>query len=837
MFQKLFPVLFLLAIFFISCSGSSDPVSPDTADNVPDTNSQQHLKIPGTNRSLLGLWKISVSDDHQTVEVTPIRSADFHLNLTKLLDYSLCTDCIEVRDVIIPGPNQLILNVSIRHPLTDQKFTGFDVRGIFISGSDTNFPISGRDISWDGTYPRLQNAHGYTDLFNPIEYPQNGPLPDVYKYIRGRLALGGNLTSTVNPYMSYSYNLAEDRMMLYAGSGRQNWFHLLTPPGPFSFGYAIDASWVPTDGEVEDPATDIPLDADMREARSVAVVTGGNLGADPGSSTHVQVKIYDKQGVDTIESVTVEAPDLFAGVVTLDYAGPFEDSFTYTGRIQNDLGPAEGTYPLLVKVTDTEDDPVLGENAAWQVAPVFVKENWFRHWGYAEIMGMSWPNASILDNSDNSICIGTYGGGADLDPDTTDDNFDAADSVMKIVKFDSGGNFLWTNSWVEVTPTTYLYGPEPAVDSDNNILLTAIFIGTLDIDPGPSVDLRGTEEKYSSLLCKISPDGTILWTQVITPCITYDLTILNDGKIRITGSVTEPVDLDPGPGEHFVDPGYYSDSFICFFTPEGVFENAVTWGGETGNCGASVITDAPSGNIIVGGLFAYTADFDPGPEIYELTSGSYYDYYLASYSANGIFQWAINWGNTLSFAYSMWGFSDLLTDPQGNIYASGFWWDTIDFDPGPGTDFRTSTPSSSTYSKTLHDIFLVKYSQDGTYQWAYTDGTGGNDLFSSMDFDQSGNVLAGGIWNQWMVKADDATVFWLNDSYLARITPSGNLLWENSWGGYSTITNAQVGNSGHIYTHGMYWYSDVDPGQDTTIMGTFSSGDIYIQRLNLDGSF
>src|SRR5204863_7415507 len=52
----------------------------------------------------------------------------------------------------------------------------------------------------------------------------------------------------------------------------------------------------------------------------------------------------------------------------------------------------------------------------------------------------------------------------------------------------------------------------------------------------------------------------------------------------------------------------------------------------------------------------------------------------------------------------------LALDGSGNVYVSGYFTGTTDFDPGPGTVALTATGSS--------DNFVAKYAPDGLLQWA-----------------------------------------------------------------------------------------------------------------------
>ena len=109
---------------------------------------------------------------------------------------------------------------------------------------------------------------------------------------------------------------------------------------------------------------------------------------------------------------------------------------------------------------------------------------------------------------------------------------------------------------------------------------------------------------------------------------------------------------------------------------------AQVWGGPgTDRCN-HVATDS-KGNVYVTGTFDQTADFDPGPgeDIHSTDGPEIYAIFLVKYDSHGRFQWARTWGGQGDMDTLDWG-NGIAVDPSGNVFVTGEFEGSIDFDPG-----------------------------------------------------------------------------------------------------------------------------------------------------------
>lgn len=120
---------------------------------------------------------------------------------------------------------------------------------------------------------------------------------------------------------------------------------------------------------------------------------------------------------------------------------------------------------------------------------------------------------------------------------------------------------------------------------------------------------------------------------------------------------------------------------------------------------ASSLVVGSLGSIYTTGSFEGTADFDPGGGIYNLTSEGGADIFISKLDPTGNFYWAKNIGSTNQDR----GVS-IAVDAFENLYITGYFTGTVDFDPGSGI--------YNLVSKGSNDIFVAKFTSMGELVWA-----------------------------------------------------------------------------------------------------------------------
>src|SRR5689334_19755511 len=155
-------------------------------------------------------------------------------------------------------------------------------------------------------------------------------------------------------------------------------------------------------------------------------------------------------------------------------------------------------------------------------------------------------------------------------------------------------------------------------------------------------------------------------------------------------------------------------------TPGWAWAKSIGEGGE--DAVLSVASDS-LGNIYVGGSFQGTVDFNPGAGIFNLTSSGDYDVFILKLDSGGSFRWAKAMGGAaFDRCFS------LALDASGNIYSTGQFTGTADFNPGAGV-----------FNLTGGGIFISKLDSSGNFIWAKSVASGGG---YSIAVDAAANIYA-----------------------------------------------------------------------------------------------
>lgn len=468
---------------------------------------------------------------------------------------------------------------------------------------------------------------------------------------------------------------------------------------------------------------------------------------------------------------------------------------------------------------------ILSSGSLIAQAPVFV---------FADGIGGSghdFGRSIAADGNGNSYVAGIFGGTVDFDPGAGTANLTSIDvSDIFVAKYDSAGNYLWA---FQIGGTS---GSEPliAVDGGGNVVVTSGFTGTVDFDPGVGAVNLTSPPWGASFVARYTPTGNYVWAfplQGAGGVSVAAIAIDGSNNIVITGNFSYSVDFDPGPGNGSLNASNAGDASIFFakYSAAGAYIWAFVINGGSGvkNAGnqAHIHSLAIDGNnnIYVTGSFNCIINFNPSGKGSLKPSGT--EMFIAKYTSSGKYGWAYK------IASNSGGY--VAVDAGGNVYLTGAFQGTVDFNPGTGTANLTSAGN--------YDIVVAKYNTSGTYLWAFSVGGASADAASIIAI--SGNdVYVTGTFNgvvDFDPGASSATLTSVNtETFVARYDTSGAYIWAFDIDGNCRPRSLAVDDNGTVYATGNFTgTADFDPGIGTayltsTVNTSGFSADIFIALYN-----
>jgi len=486
--------------------------------------------------------------------------------------------------------------------------------------------------------------------------------------------------------------------------------------------------------------------------------------------------------------------DAFVSDIHTIATGETNDGSYVWSNIPSDLS---NTVRVRVSSTDTPTVNDMSDNDFSIVSTA----GWVQTWG-----GTSDDSGTsvALDSSGSYYITGTFKDTVDFDPGGGVVNKTATGAKdCFLSKFNSSGTFQWVLTWGGIGDDL---ATGLALDNLGGIYVTGSFYDTVDFDPGSGTQNQNSHGGTDAFLNKLDSSGTFQWVRTwggISADQGLAVASTAAGNVYVTGSYMETVDFDTGSGSdshtstNSPDGHSTSDVFVSAFNSAGVYTWGQVWGGNFTEFGQAVAVDG-SGYVCVAGWFQSTVDFNPTAGTDNRTSNGAGDIFISRYSSAGTYQWARAWGGTgndAAFGITM--------DATGNIFVTGKYESTVDFDPGGATDNHTSNG--------LSDAFLSRFTSAGALTWALTWGDTGQEAGYGIALDASTNI---GISGQFEDTVDfdpgagttDLTSNGAVDGFMSLFSSAGAFQWARSWGGINSESAKSLGfdNSDNCYITGSF---------------------------------
>lgn len=409
--------------------------------------------------------------------------------------------------------------------------------------------------------------------------------------------------------------------------------------------------------------------------------------------------------------------------------------------------------------------------------------------------------------------------------------------MMKKLFFLTAGLFTYTLAHAQLPVSKWAKGfgssgtdvaNSTTTDISGNTIVTGSFTGTVDFSGSGSATLSsfGGHDAY---ILKMDAAGNFEWAANIGGSASDEgFSVVSDasGNIYVSGTFEGSVDFDPGMGTEIRTSNGRSDAFVLKLDASGNFMWVYTFGGAQDDAALS-LNSRSSGNVLIGGSFSDMVDFNAGSGVEIHSSNGMKDAFLLQLSSSGSFSWAKTFGGSGDdFVYAM----DL--DASGNILLTGSYRGSVDFDPGSG--------SFSLSSNGLSDVFVLKLTASGDYQWSVSKGGLLDDEAYGIAVDASNNVFVTGMFSgvvdfEGGSGSGMLTSLGLSDAFILKLNASGSFAWAHNMGGLlGDIGNSvDVDNAGNVYLAGAF-QGGISMG--STSLTSIGMSDAFVAKMDNSGS-
>ncbi len=272
--------------------------------------------------------------------------------------------------------------------------------------------------------------------------------------------------------------------------------------------------------------------------------------------------------------------------------------------------------------------------------------------------------------------------------------------------------------------------------------------------------------------------------------------------------------------------------FVFLLTGK-IYSQSIQWAQNMGenlaySRGASIANDNSNNIYTVGSYTNLGFDIDFGVDTYTLGYMGNDDIFILKSNTYGEFLWAKGIGGKRSEKAS-----SVSVDDSGNVYITGTFEDTVDFNPGVGTNILTAVGTN---------IYILKLNSNGDFVWVKNIPVALSNNIPSIKISNDGSIIVSGnfIGNPDFDPGDG--VFNLGTSntitlFVLKLNIQGNFIFAKKLGAGNNY-GLCLDNLGNIYTTGSFSSSsDFDPDSSVYNLNRTGFNGLYISKLNSNGNF
>jgi hypothetical protein len=440
--------------------------------------------------------------------------------------------------------------------------------------------------------------------------------------------------------------------------------------------------------------------------------------------------------------------------------------------------------------------------------------------------GFDIVNDAATDAAGNSYITGIYHNTVDFNPGAGVFNMTSQGSNdVFIVKLDASGNFVWAKSLGGLSDDK---SNAIAVGS-GKLFITGRFAGTADFDPGSGTASQTSSGFTDGFLVSLDTAGNFIAVARAGGSggdNIMDVTLNGPGTCVVSGFFESTLNFfPPAPGSALVSAGSYDAFIACFdLSLNPVWTRRM--GGPTADHASAIGSDG-AGNIVYGGFFTGTGDYDPGPAVFNLTTTGSFDLVISRLTPNGDFDWAIHVGGNNDELLN-----GIAVDDNGTIAATGYFLGTADFDPGNAV---TTLVSSG-----LNDSFVMLLDENGNLDWVRKTGGTLQDEGKYVAIGSAGDVLVAGYFSSTVdldpgTAANSVASSGGTDGFVIRLSEQGDYLESATFGSVDDDVAHVAGfvpGDGVLAAGTFMGAMDADPFSGAHQLTPAGLSDVFIVRLS-----
>ncbi|MCC7501087.1 MAG: T9SS type A sorting domain-containing protein [Flavobacteriales bacterium] len=345
-------------------------------------------------------------------------------------------------------------------------------------------------------------------------------------------------------------------------------------------------------------------------------------------------------------------------------------------------------------------------------------------------IGLDEPRGLAVDADGSVLVVGDFQNTVDMDPGAGVLNFMASgyrDGF--VVRISATGDLEWADVFTgpgSEQVASVVVGP------GTDLTLGGSFEGPTDVDPGAGVTLLTAPT--GTFLCRLDAAGAYLGSSAfngtsVVSC--YDIAMASDSSVVMVGAFSGTVDLDPGTASlPFASDPLLSYAYAVCVDASGAFMWARSYP-ATGNVEFSGVNVASDGSVVASGTFRDTVDFDPGAGVDLHVSEGQEDGFVTGLSAGGDLTWVRSFGDI-----AVESCLDQVLDADDNVWITGYFTNTVDFDAGPDTFLLDASGPT--------DAFVTRFDPSGTWMQAFKLGGNDDEVGWAIDLDVLDQVHVAG---------------------------------------------------------------------------------------------